>query len=204
MSCHYASCVMVEIRPKGSLKSCVVAELEREGQEMFGSDWDPDDLYSDVHVPAVVDGLRAGESLEERNARLLAWSAEARESARPEGTVSDPPPDGLLRTPRPTDRVRGSAVRIVDPEGNESWRDIGTDTAALVLFVQAHGEDRGLSLRELRKPFAAGRPKARERFRRMVLSEIVIAAKSAGAKTGAIEHVLGLDRRRISELVGSD
>jgi hypothetical protein len=155
-------------------------------------------------LPGVVDGALPGETLEERNARLLQLNAEQRQLDRPEGTVSDPRLDELVRVARPTDRIRGSAVRVVAADGGESWREIGKDTAALVLFVQAHGQERGFSLEELRRPFSAGRPRPKERFRRKVLGDIVAAAKAAGAKTSAIEAVLALDRRRISELVAFD
>jgi hypothetical protein len=172
-------------------------------------------LDPDVARPPVVDDLRPGETLDERNARLIRQQDRERQADRPEGTKSNPPPDRLvvyvegkpyaLGGERPTrSRIRGSAVKVTDAEGTESWREIGVDDEAIRAFVEAHGLERGFSLEDLRRPFRAGRQRPKERLRRRVLAEIVTAADDAGAKTSALEKVLGLDRRRISELRGSE
>jgi hypothetical protein len=184
------------------------------GDEESFNDWEhpePGPLDSegwldpDVGVPPVVDDLRPGETLEQRDSRLLQRNADEREEDRPEGTEYNPRPDRILDLVKPAEPViRGSAVKVIDSYGVETWRDLRTDEQATQTFFEVRAEERGLTLADLRRRFPPGRPKPKDRYRRQVVAEIVEEAFGAGAKTSTIEKVLGLDRRRISELRNPD
>jgi hypothetical protein len=184
-------------------------------EEAFGASlhFDPDDgvgswdeeHYVDVHIPPVVDDLRPGETIEDRNERLLAQAEQERQWDWPEASPPEPWPDRLIeaftRREYPTTGLtHGSAVRVIDKDGNETWRDLRKDEEATRTFIEAHGRERGLSLAELQRKFRNGRPTPKERYRRQVLGEIFRAALEAGAKTAMVEKVLGHDRRRLAEL----
>jgi hypothetical protein len=186
--------------------------LELGDEQMSVDAWaDPpeDEGWLDDHdLPLVVDDLHPGETIKQRNARLLEQQVRERGEDRSESTSYDPPPDPIvaeLLRPREryTDVIRGSAVKVIDADGNETWRDIGNDDEALRQFIEAHARESGYSLDELRRRIPPGRPNARDRRRRVVLAEIVAAAKKAGAKNPAIERALGVSRQRISDLIGS-
>jgi hypothetical protein len=179
------------------------------GDEMSFEDWQhpelEDDPWSDANEEAFVDDLRPGETLEQRDARLLQRNADQREEDRPEGTEYNPLPDRILELFKPPEPViRGSAVKVIDSDGGETWRDLRTDEDATQTFFEARAEERGLTLADLQRHFPPGRPKSKDRYRRKVLAEILEEAFGAGAKTSTVEKVIGLDRRRISELRNPD
>jgi hypothetical protein len=62
-------------------------------------------LDPDVGVPPVVDDLRPGETLEQRNARLLAAFHAEKQADRPEGTRRDPATDRALELFKPGEPV---------------------------------------------------------------------------------------------------
>jgi hypothetical protein len=161
--------------------------------------------WFDAERDSVVDDLRPGETLEERNARLLQRNADDREEDRGEGTQYDPLPDRILELfKRPEPVIRGPAVKVIDSDGVETWRDLRTDEDATQTFFEARAAERGLTLADLRRRFPPGRPKRKDRYRRKVVAEILEEAFGADAKTSAVEKVLGLDRGRISELRNPD
>jgi hypothetical protein len=174
-------------------------------------------MWDDASEERFVGDLRPGETIEQRNARLLEQQRQERERDRPAGTQYDPKMDALLKLGREDDpvarierlfgkperRIHGSAVKVTAADGTESWRDIGEDDEALRQFLELHAEERGYTLEELRRRIPPGRPTPRNRLRRRVLAEIVATAKKAGAKNAAIEHALGLTRQRISDLIGA-
>jgi hypothetical protein len=95
-------------------------------------------------------------------------------------------------------------VKVIDSDGVETWRDLRTDEDATQTFFEARAAERGLTLADLQRRFPPGRPKRKDRYRRKVVAEILEEAFGADAKTSAVQKVLGLDRRRISELRNPD
>src|SRR2546422_7137564 len=82
-----------------------------------------DEGWLDPEREPVVDDLRPGETLEERNARLLQRNADEREEDRDEGTEYNPLPDRILGLFKPAEPViRGSAVKVIDSDGVQTWR----------------------------------------------------------------------------------
>jgi hypothetical protein len=182
-------------------------ELDDTAMSMAAWEEEPEDEgWLDADQEPVVDDLRSGETLEERDARLLQRNADEREEDRPEGTEYNPLPDhlaslGFGRSDRPTRaNIRGNAVKVITAEGAESWRDLGTDEDAVRIFIEAHASESGLSMEDLRRRFRPGKPRTRERYRRRQLAEIVQAAVAAGAQQTMIGEVLGLAPPRVSEL----
>jgi hypothetical protein len=196
------------------------------GDDEAFEEWDhhepDDDPFSVAELPPVADDLRPGETLEERNRRRLAQNAREREAERPAGTITNPPPDRLVARldhvqrrivwgdepsfrDTPTRRlIRGSAVKVTDAQGNESWRELGRDEEATRVFVEAHAQERGFTVDELQRPFRSGRPgraHPRELARRRVLAQILLAGVAAGAKRATLEAVLGHSKQRITELL---
>jgi hypothetical protein len=164
-----------------------------------------DDPWSDANEERFVGDLRPGETLEQRNARLIAEQEHEKQADRPEGTEYNPLPDRILGLFKPAEPViRGAAVRVINSDGIETWRDLRTDEDATQTFFEVRAGERGLTLADLQRRFPPGRPKPKDRYRRQVVAEILEEAFAAGAKTSTIERVLGLDRRRISELRNPD
>lgn len=132
-------------------------------------------VYTDEDDDPVVEigDWKEGETLAERNARLLAQNDAAAQAARPEGTESNPTIGLPTRAPRM--KARG----------------LGDDENAIRDFFELAARSVGFSFAELVRPARPGPPRAADRGRRDALAVIVARAREGGGKFEAIARVAG-------------
>ena len=151
---------------------------------------DEDDLDSSL----VADFLE-GETLEERNERILARNAEQREDDR--STTNDL----LVPVMKPRTRRRTSVVKVTRPEG-EDWMELGGDLGAIRTFVSMRAHARGADLAELVKPTPAGNLCEADRRRYDVLAIIAAEARARKANIEALGSVINRSSTgRVADLV---
>ena len=181
----------------------------------FGKDGEP--ILEGDEIPTItVDDWREDETIEERNARLLAQAAEQRDRDRPRKMLwehRDPEETAAQALPIPRvarHSLRGkigqvlnttvreqlppkemAAVKIIRPGGEEHWTALGNDQRAIKAFVSQRAEAAGYDFAELVKPFAPVRHQPEsEQQRRNVLARVVLEARERGAKIKALSLVL--------------
>jgi hypothetical protein len=106
-------------------------------------------VWEDYSVAGVVGDHQAGETIDERNARILAGNAAERQ------------------VDRPTGEARERRAAAFDP----------SDAASLRLVFRRGAESEGLSLTELLRRTPPGRPTEEEKHRRDVLAKLVAQAR---------------------------
>ncbi|CAN5258129.1 hypothetical protein BH18ACT14_BH18ACT14_14250 [soil metagenome] len=77
--------------------------------------------------------------------------------------------------------------------------DAASESGAKAL-LEACASERGVTLEEIAAPPKPGRPSKREQERRLVLAQVVQAARAKGFTQAAIAAATGLPQQRISEL----
>jgi hypothetical protein len=172
---------------------------EGRGISFFGEEAEPLLLEGDEIPTITVDDLREGETLEDRNARLLAQAAEQRDLDAAEERERDKVREGsfelkrkpidvsLVRTEsRPTATLPLSRIstsrtygEVLLPSGERPA--LRHNRAALEAFFSEAAEAAGVDVAELVKPIARGRLHEGEQRRRDGLAKTVAEAYAEGA-----------------------
>lgn len=159
-------------------------DWDQDEAEDAGNFWQPGDDEDNA-----IDDWREGETLEQRNARLLAAAATARGAERPEGTANDP--------------EMGASFSILNARrGREhvSLGELGHDDAAIRSLLADLSASSPFTFAELVAPTPSGRLPEVEQERRNTLACGVAEARRQGAMVEALGRVLGRPRSTINAL----
>lgn len=151
-----------------------------------------DRLWEDF---GAVDDVRAGESIEERNARLRRRDIATARRERPAGEERDP-------TPVAAESAKAAAREFARLERRRG-AGLGADAAATRRFIRQHLAAAGVDVDACLRPPRRGRPTADGAAIRRALVPAVAAAKAAGATVEAIALATNRTGSSVVELLRS-